>query len=81
MKVHDHLSGSANCVECKGRCQLQADELALTQLVRFVLEFFAYSHKGWMPLSIEDALWDLLGEERFKNLRMRAIQECAKVPR
>lgn len=36
--IHDHLDGSANCIECQGRCKLEGAELRLTQIARVYVE-------------------------------------------
>jgi hypothetical protein len=71
--VHDHFDGSAHCVECEGPCKLAGDALELTRMVRFVLEFFAYGHRGWLPSFIEQSLGNLLGPDRLVELRNRCL--------
>ena len=72
MNVHDHFDGSAHCLECSGRCTLAGDELAATELIRFLLEYFESAHLGWMQKSLRDSVEALVGESRFRNLQKRA---------
>lgn len=79
MTVHDHFDGSANCVECHGPCRLSGEACELTRLLRWILEYFTYSHKGWLPPSMEETLAKLLGPERLKTLRARCVKSLARI--
>lgn len=72
MAVHDHFSGSANCRECEGPCRLTGEELSLTKLVRWTMEFSEKVHDGWMWDLTSDALKELLGIDRFRQFKQRA---------
>jgi hypothetical protein len=72
MKIHDHLDGSAHCVECGGSCRLTGDDLEVTRLVRFITEYFAMSHVAPRWSFIDDALTNLLGTERKNEFHRKA---------
>lgn len=38
VRIHDHMDGSAHCVECAVKCKLEGAEMVLTALVRWLLE-------------------------------------------
>lgn len=81
--IHDHFDGSAHCVECEGPCRLQGDDRLVTNLVRWVIEFSAVVHKGWMWDFMTDALRQMLGHERLKEFHKRArqgIQQGMRAP-
>jgi len=51
--AHNHLQGSAHCVECLGPCQLtDPTQSAYTGLIRALLESEVYGH-GKMPYQAE----------------------------
>lgn len=54
--IHDHFDGSANCRQCAGRCRLQGDARAVTELARALLCRLAMA--GWthVPIFEADAL-------------------------
>jgi hypothetical protein len=74
MVVHDHFDGSAHCVDCDGPCELSGDELHVTRLVRYVLEFAEAPHHGWILDIALQAICDLAGRDRFLYLQRRAAQ-------
>lgn len=75
MIVHDHFDGSAHCVECGGTCKLTGDERAVTEVVRWTLEFAESVHKGWMWDFQKDALGRLVGDpEVLKKLQRRSAE-------
>ena len=62
MIIHDHFDGSAHCVECGNKpCELRGDDRAVTDIVRWTLEFADSVHKGWMWGFQKDALSRILG--------------------
>lgn len=73
MRIHDHFSGSANCVQCKGWCKLTGDELQVTRFIRAALEA-GWEHGDWMPSQFEEPLSDLMADY-WPSFRKRAI-EC-----
>ena len=76
MVVHDHFDGSAHCIECAGSCLLVGDDRAITDLVRWTLEFVESAHKGWMWDFTKDALARVLGgSERLKRFQARAHEK------
>lgn len=81
LKIHDHFDGSAHCVECKGFCNLNGEDRAVTDLVRWTLEFAFSVHDGWMWDFTEKAMQNLVGSARFMELKERARISCAKVNR
>ena len=72
MTIHDHFDGAGHCVECGGNCQLRGEDRALTELIRFTCEFFAFVHNGWMPDWIEKPIQGILGE-RWPEFRKRSL--------
>lgn len=44
--IHDHFDGSANCVQCGGKCQLTGADLFATALIRFAFEGAAMTGNG-----------------------------------
>jgi hypothetical protein len=75
--IHDHFSGSANCLECRGFCTLVGDDLAVTKLVRFTFEQMQRTGIKWS--FIEDALQSLLGP-RTKQFYQRSA-EMSEIPK
>jgi hypothetical protein len=72
--VHDHMDGSAHCVECGGTCVLTGADLLVTRMVRFLLAQESISPKWFIPPMIESSLREQIGESRLAELRARERQ-------
>lgn len=73
MTIHDHFDGSAHCIECAGPCHLPvSDERAVSEMIRFTLEYFTINHRGWLPMLMADSLKRLLGDTRLVEFQARA---------
>lgn len=75
MNIHDHFGGCAHCVECDGDCELKADDMTATRLIRYLLESHAYTYDGcWFPSHIDEAMAELAGgRKRLEALKSRAL--------
>ena len=72
--IHDHMGGKAHCVDCNGPCRLRRDDLALTTLIRCLLESLAAT--GWKEIP-DQYVWPLnvlLGAVRCKQFWKRAMK-------
>lgn len=76
MEIHDHFDGTAHCVQCQGPCRLTGDDLAVTRLVRWTVEFAFVAHDGWMWDFTKDALAVLLGSREKLNGFMERCREA-----
>lgn len=72
MTIHDHMDGSAHCIECKGPCKLTGEDCALSAFVRFALERSAIDGRRELWSFQVDALKELVGQERARTLWQRA---------
>jgi hypothetical protein len=44
--LHNHLNGSAHCLECQGRCTItDPTQAALTSIVRELIDTYNYTHQ------------------------------------
>jgi len=78
VNIHDHFDGSGHCVGCNGPCRLVGDDRAVTDLVRWVMEFAESVHKGWMWDFQKDALIRILGGvNKLDCFKSRARETCA----
>ena len=70
--IHDHFDGADHCIECHGPCRLRRDDLALTRMVRYLLESWAAT--GWKEIP-DNFVWPLqvlLGAVRCTAMWKRA---------
>ena len=70
--IHDHFNGSLHCVECSGPCLLTGSSLAVTEMVRNLLGYFALHPP--MPALIERQLEILLAPD-YETFKRRARAE------
>ena len=65
--AHNHMQGSANCVECCGQCQItDPTQQAYTCLIRLLFDLEETDRNYWMagklgfriPYRVEKFLWD-----------------------
>ena len=72
MTIHDHFDGSAHCVECKGHCQQTGFERGATEIVRWMLERFAYRGFRHVPVSEAESIRKMGADP--EKLMQRAVE-------
>ena len=77
--VHDHFDGSANCIECRGRCRLTGADRALTEMVRWEAQRWITQRTG--PNMMMKATLETLGLDVDRLMATAAERENATTHR